>query len=58
MTRKISIWILAVLAGFATVARAQDAAPTPAAQESKTTALSATSDSHYIIGPQDVLDVD
>lgn len=58
MARRNSIWMVVVLAVLTTAARAQDAAPIPAAQESKGPAVSATGNPHYIIGPQDVLDID
>jgi len=58
MIRRTPIWMMILLAGLATAARAQDAAPNPAAGESKTTTVSATDNSNYVIGPQDVLEID
>lgn len=58
MARRIPIWMMVVLAGLATAVRAQDTAPIPEAQASKMTATSATGNPNYVIGPQDVLDID
>ncbi|MGA8367852.1 MAG: polysaccharide biosynthesis/export family protein [Candidatus Acidiferrales bacterium] len=58
MARRIPIWMMVVLAGLATAVRAQDTTPIPEAQASKMTATSATGNPNYVIGPQDVLDID
>jgi polysaccharide biosynthesis/export protein len=58
MIRRTPIWMVILLAGLVTAARAQDAAPNAAAGESKTTTVSAADNSNYVIGPQDVLEID
>ena len=58
MARRIVFWMVILLTGLGTAARAQDTAPIPAANDSKTTTVPATGNPNYIIGPQDVLDID
>lgn len=65
MSRKMQFWILILLAGLALPARAQEdsgkkqaSAPVTAAQAGDTTKTSATNDPNYVIGPQDMLDID
>ncbi len=58
MIRRLLFWMVILLAGFAPMAQAQDAAPNPGAQGGDTTRVPATSNPYYIIGPQDVLNID
>jgi polysaccharide biosynthesis/export protein len=58
MIRRHLFWMVIMLTGLAPMTRAQEAAPNPAAQGGDTTRVSATSNPYYIIGPQDVLNID
>jgi polysaccharide biosynthesis/export protein len=58
MIRRIPSWAVILLVGIATVARAQDAAPNSAPHESDPARISSAVNPNYVIGPQDVLNID
>jgi polysaccharide biosynthesis/export protein len=58
MNKRIPSWTMILLAALATATRAQDVAPNPAPRESDPGKVSSTGNPNYVIGPQDVLNVD
>jgi polysaccharide export outer membrane protein len=57
MAKRWSLWVMLALLLLATPMRAQDDAAKKQTPRDGTAAASATSDSNYVIGPQDVLDI-
>jgi len=58
MNKRIPSWTMILLAALATATRAQDVAPNSAPRESDPGKVSSTGNPNYVIGPQDVLNVD